>query len=108
MARMILNETSYFGKGAISNVAAEVKARGLQKVLLVTDKALVKFNVATKVMKVMVDAGIPYTVYDDIKANPTIQMSRKVWSSARKSALTASWQWAAAASSTPARPLASS
>ncbi len=73
MARMILNETSYFGKGAISNVAAEVKARGLQKVLLVTDKDLVKFNVATKVMKVMDDAGIPYTVYDDIKANPTIQ-----------------------------------
>ena len=73
MARMILNETSYFGKGAISNVAAEVKARGLQKVLLVTDKDLVKFNVATKVMKAMDDAGIPYTVYDDIKANPTIQ-----------------------------------
>ena len=73
MARMILNETSYFGKGSISNVAAEVKARGLQKVLLVTDKDLVKFNVATKVMKVMDDAGIPYTVYDDIKANPTIQ-----------------------------------
>lgn len=73
MARMILNETSYFGKGAISNVATEVKARGLKKVLLVTDKDLVKFNVATKVMKVMDDAGIPYTVYDDIKANPTIE-----------------------------------
>ena len=73
MARMILNETSYFGKGSISNVAVEVKARGLKKVLLVTDKDLVKFNVATKVMKVMDDAGIPYTVYDDIKANPTIE-----------------------------------
>ena len=73
MARIILNETSYFGKGAISNVATEVQARGLKKVLLVTDKELVKFNVATKVMKVMDDAGIPYTVYDDIKANPTIE-----------------------------------
>ena len=73
MARIILNETSYFGKGAISNVATEVQARGLKKVLLVTDKDLVKFNVATKVMKVMDDAGIPYTVYDDIKANPTIE-----------------------------------
>ena len=73
MARMILNETSYFGKGSISNVAVEVKARGLKKVMLVTDKDLVKFNVATKVMKVMDDAGIPYTVYDDIKANPTIE-----------------------------------
>ena len=73
MARIILNETPYFGKGAISHVATEVKARGLKKVLLVTDKDLVKFNVATKVMKVMDDAGIPYTVYDDIKANPTIE-----------------------------------
>ena len=57
----------------IINVATEVQARGLKKVLLVTDKDLVKFNVATKVMKVMDDAGIPYTVYDDIKANPTIE-----------------------------------
>ena len=47
--RIMLNETAYFGPGAIQNVASEVKARGLGKVMLVTDKDLLKFNVATKV-----------------------------------------------------------
>jgi lactaldehyde reductase len=73
MARMVLNETSYFGPGAISNIADEVKNRGLKKVLVVTDKDLIKFKVATKVMDVLDNAGIPYAVYDNVKANPTIE-----------------------------------
>ncbi len=71
--RIMLNETAYFGPGAIQNVASEVKARGLGKVMLVTDKDLLKFNVATKVEAVLKEAGIAYEIYDDIKANPTIQ-----------------------------------
>jgi lactaldehyde reductase len=70
---MVLNETSYFGPGAISNIADEVKNRGLKKVLVVTDKDLIKFKVATKVMDVLDNAGIPYAVYDNVKANPTIE-----------------------------------
>ena len=73
ISRTILNETSYFGKGAIAKIADEVKGRGLKNVMLVTDKDLSKFNVATKVMKVLDDAGISYEVYDHIKANPTIE-----------------------------------
>ncbi len=49
--RMILNETSYFGKGAIENVPTEFKARGFKAVI--TDKDLVKFEVATKVTKLL-------------------------------------------------------
>lgn len=70
--RMILNETSYFGYGAVQYVATEIKNRGLKKALVVTDKDLIKFNVATKVMKVLDDAGIAYEVFDRVKANPTI------------------------------------
>ena len=70
--RIILNETSYFGNGAILSVADEVKARGSKKVLLVTDKDLIKFEVATKVIKVLEDACIDFTIYDNVKANPTI------------------------------------
>jgi len=70
--RMILNETSYFGSGAVQNVASEIKNRGLKKALVVTDKDLIKFNVTTKVMKVLDDAGIAYEVFDRVKANPTI------------------------------------
>lgn len=49
--RMILNETSYFGKGAIENVAPEFKKRGFKKAAVITDKDLIKFKVATMVTK---------------------------------------------------------
>lgn len=49
--RMILNETSYIGAGAIENIVTEAKTRGYKKALVVTDKDLIKFNVASKVTK---------------------------------------------------------
>ncbi|MBR0458322.1 MAG: lactaldehyde reductase [Victivallales bacterium] len=72
-SRIILNETSYFGKGAINEIANEIKARGLKKVMLCTDPDLIKFQVAKKVTDVLDAAGIAYKIYDGIKANPTIQ-----------------------------------
>lgn len=71
--RMILNETSYFGKGAIGNVPTEFKARGFKKAAVITDKDLVKFEVATKVTKLLDEAGVDYALYDGIVPNPTIQ-----------------------------------
>lgn len=71
--RMILNETSYFGKGAIENVPTELKARGFKKAAVITDKDLVKFEVATKVTKLLDEAGVDYALYDGIVPNPTIQ-----------------------------------
>ncbi|WP_416196560.1 hypothetical protein [Selenomonas sp.] len=47
--RIILNETSYFGAGAIREIVPEVRGRGAKKVLVVTDSALMKAQVATKV-----------------------------------------------------------
>ncbi|MDT2660186.1 lactaldehyde reductase [Enterococcus hulanensis] len=71
--RMILNETSYFGKGAIQEVVNEAKKRGFKKALVVTDKELLKFEVATKVIAVLEEAGLAYDVYDGIVPNPTIE-----------------------------------
>jgi lactaldehyde reductase len=71
--RIVLNETSYFGKGAIQEIAKEVKARGCRKVVVCTDPDLLKFQVATLVTAVLDKAAIPYAVYSGIKANPTIQ-----------------------------------
>lgn len=71
--RMILNETSYFGKGAIENIAPEFKNRGFKKAVVVTDKDLIKFAVATKVTELLDKAGIDYETYDGIVPNPTIQ-----------------------------------
>lgn len=71
--RIVLNETSYFGKGAISVIPDEVKNRQFKKAFVVTDKDLIKFNVAQKVTKILEDTGIPYEIYDNVKPNPTTE-----------------------------------
>jgi lactaldehyde reductase len=71
--RIVLNETSYHGAGAIKEIANEVKNRGFNKAFVCTDPDLLKFGVAKKVTDVLDGAGIAYEVYSDIKANPTIE-----------------------------------
>lgn len=71
--RIVLNETSYFGAGSISVIPQEVAQRQFKKALVVTDKDLLKFNVAQKVTNILENAGIPYEIYDNIKPNPTIE-----------------------------------
>ena len=71
--RIILNETSYFGPGAIKEIPVEIKNRACKKVMLVTDKDLIKFKVATKVTELLTAAGVDFEIYDNIKANPTIE-----------------------------------
>ena len=75
--RMILNETSYFGAGSIVHIVDEVKKRGFKKALVVTDKDLIKFNVATKVTKLLDDNGLSYQIFDDVIPNPTISVVQK-------------------------------
>ena len=71
--RMILNETSYFGPGAIDNIPEEAKKRGFSKAFVVTDKDLVKFGVSGYVTELLDKASLPYEVYDDVKQNPAIE-----------------------------------
>lgn len=71
--RIVLNETSYHGAGAIKEIVAEVKRREFKKAFVCSDPDLVKFGVTAKVTKVLEDAGLPYTVYSEIKPNPTIE-----------------------------------
>ena len=71
--RFVLNETSYHGKGAIQEIATEVKGRGFKKVMVASDPDLVKFGVSKKVTDVLENAGIEYELFTDIKPNPTIQ-----------------------------------
>lgn len=71
--KITLNETSYFGKGAINEIVTEIRDRNCHHVIVVTDQDLMKFKVATKVTDILDQAGISYVVYDQIKPNPTIQ-----------------------------------
>ena len=71
--RIVLNETSYHGAGAIKEIAGEVKTRGFKKAFVCSDPDLVKFGVTKKVTDVLDDAGLAYEIYSNIKPNPTIE-----------------------------------
>ena len=71
--RIVLNETSYHGAGAIREIPAEVKGRGLTKAFVCSDPDLVKFKVTDKVLDVLKEAGLDYELYSNIKPNPTIE-----------------------------------
>ena len=73
MARFVLNETSYHGKGAIAEIATEIKARAFKKAFVCSDPDLLKFGVTKKVTDVLDGADIAYEIYSDIKPNPTIE-----------------------------------
>ncbi len=71
--RFVLNETSYHGKGAIAEIATEIKARGFKKAFVCSDPDLIKFEVTKKVTDILDAAEIPYEIYSEIKPNPTIE-----------------------------------
>lgn len=71
--RIVLNETSYHGCGAIKEIVNEIKGRNLKKAFICTDPDLIKFGVSKKVTIILDEASLTYEVYSDIKANPTIE-----------------------------------
>lgn len=73
MNKFMLNETSYHGAGAITAIPDEIKNRGFKKVFVTSDPDLVKFGIVKKVTDLLDNANISYTLYTDIKANPTIE-----------------------------------
>ena len=71
--RIVLNETSYHGSGAIKAIVTEANARGFKKAFVCTDPDLLKFGVSKKVIDVLDEAGLAYEIYSNIKPNPTIE-----------------------------------
>ena len=71
--RIVLNQISYHGKGAIEEIANEAKARRLTKAFVCTDPDLVKFGVTQKVLTVLEKNGLAYELYSNVKPNPTIE-----------------------------------
>ena len=83
--KFVLNETSYFGKGAREVLPEEIKQRGYKKVFLVTDKSLYEAGVANHVIHVLEGASIPYTMFDEVKPNPTMKNVRDGLAACRES-----------------------
>ena len=73
MNKFMLNETSYHGAGAINAIPDEIKNRGFKKAFVTSDPDLVKFGIVKKVTDLLDAASIEYSLYTDIKANPTIE-----------------------------------
>ena len=71
--RIILNETSYFGRGAREKLTEEIEARHFQKILVVTDKSLLETGTVDLVTDVLKKKNISYAIYDEVKPNPTVQ-----------------------------------
>ena len=71
--RIMLNETSYHGSGAIAEIPNEIAARGFKKAFVASDPDLVKLGITAKVTDLLDAAQVPYEVYSDIKPNPTIE-----------------------------------
>lgn len=70
--RIVLNETSYFGIGSRTVIPEEVKKRGFRKAFIVTDNDLVKFGVVKLVTDILDAASIPYSLFPEVKQNPTV------------------------------------
>jgi len=64
-------KTSFFGKGAISLLPEELKKRGYQRALIVTDKFLFETKVAEKVGEKILEANMEYAIYYQVTPNPT-------------------------------------
>ena len=58
--RIMLNETSYHGAGAIEEIANEAKAHDFKKAFVCSDPDLIKFGVTKKVTDVLDKNGLAY------------------------------------------------
>ncbi len=71
--RIVLNETSYHGKGAIESIPDEIKRRGFKKAFVCSDEVLVNAGVTGKVTDLLKKHHVPFDLYLDIKPNPSIE-----------------------------------
>lgn len=71
--RIILNNVSHHGKGAIKEIPAIAKTKGFKHIFICSDPDLIKFGVTAKITGLLDEAGIAYTVFSGIKPNPTIE-----------------------------------
>jgi len=71
--KIVLNETSYHGTGAIKEITVEAKNRGFKKAFVCSDPDLIKFNVTSKVTDLLKAESMDFEIYSEIQPNPTIE-----------------------------------
>lgn len=71
--RMIFNQTGYFGRGAIQSIPVEAASRGFSKAFIVTDPVLITVGVVKRITDILEQAGIGFSVFDNVKPNPPVE-----------------------------------
>ena len=60
------------GEGAVLKLPAFIKSKGINKVLVVTDKGLMNLHLVDPLFKELEKEKVEYVVFDDVQPNPTI------------------------------------
>ncbi len=60
-----------YGPGAVKDMVNTIKATGVKKGLLVTDKGIEKVGTPAKLVELFKAAGIEIEIFSDVKSNPT-------------------------------------
>lgn len=59
-----------FGRGVVKEIGEEIKARGLEHPMIVTDGGIIKTGIAGQIMEYIEKSGLKCTLYDGIVPNP--------------------------------------
>lgn len=60
------------GNGSILKLPEFIKNKGINKVLVVTDKGLMGLHLLDPMFEKLTEVGVEYVVYDEVQPNPTI------------------------------------
>lgn len=60
------------GENAVLKLPSLIKEKEIKKVLIVTDKGLMKLNLLEPLFEKLKEEGIDYAVFDEVQPNPTI------------------------------------
>ncbi|MDR0314805.1 MAG: iron-containing alcohol dehydrogenase [Oscillospiraceae bacterium] len=63
----------FIGSGSVLKLPQLMKEKGLQRILIVTDKSLMMINMLDELFEALEKAGIDYFVYDSVQPNPTFE-----------------------------------
>lgn len=78
-----------YGTGVVKELGTELQRMQAKKVMVITDKGLVKAGMVDKILPFIQGQGIPYILFDEIEANPKDYNVERAAETARKEAVDA-------------------
>lgn len=73
MNRVVLNESSYFGRGSRKKLIDELIDRQYKKAFIVTDTGIIKSGVLKETTDILDNINFHYDIYSEVKPNPTVE-----------------------------------